>query len=222
MFNIYQWYVSSICYSSDINYTSTQVLKLTALVFMVTMLLLLVALFLSSYREGSAASTMLLYQGESSALWWEWWLCPSTASSVSRRPLLPSSSLPWQVPHSILHLAAALLAESSPGQWVGLSPACLSNFLFPHHTSFQRVQRWVVPNLELFISVNSQAFTASVMSVVGILTITLLPAHAAACFWKIIGNWIMGKRWFWGDWWSKESSKRWTSGNDCGESSWLL
>lgn len=43
------------------NYTDTRVLKLTALVSMVTVLLLLVALFCSSftYRKGPAASTTL-------------------------------------------------------------------------------------------------------------------------------------------------------------------
>lgn len=181
---------------------------------MVTMLLLLVALFCSSftYRKGSAASTMLFVPRRilgpvmgMAAVPIHSQFCVSGGNPP---PLLPSSSLPWQVPHSTLHLAAALLAESSPGQWVGLSPACLSNFLFPHRTSFQRVQRWAVPNLELFIPENSTGFLCE-CHVSSRHSNYHTPSRPRCClFLKNCRTPDNGEKKSWGDWWSKESSKR--------------
>lgn len=116
--------------------------------------------------------------------------------------LLPASSLAlplhWRRLTLSMHVAAALLAESSAGQWVGFSPVCLSNFLSPHCTSsqqFQHIQRWAVTNLHYLYMRSSKGFLLLyVMSAAGIPSTTLLPAQVAACFWQIVGNCILGKK----------------------------
>lgn len=126
---------------------------------------------------------------------------PSTASPVCSAPRLhPPQLFPSTGGYSLLsmHVAAALLAKSSAGQWVGFSLACLSNFLSPHCTSsqqFPHIQRWAVPNLHYLCMRNSKGFISLyVMSAVGIPSATLLPAQVAACFWQIVGNCILGKK----------------------------
>lgn len=167
---------------------------------MVTLLLLLVALFFFSftYRKAQLPLWCFLYQGEFLVLWWEWWLHhPQPALCVQKAPTLPSSSLILTDSSLLsLNLAAALLDESSTGQWVGFSPTCLHNFFFPHCTNsqqFQPVQRWAVPNLHYLYLRNSKGFfLLCVVSAVGMPSTTLLPAQAIDCFWQFVGNWILG------------------------------
>ena len=124
----------------------------------------IIFLFPFPYRKAQLPLQCFLYP-ELSALCWKWWLPHPQPALCVQSPtcIIPRSSPPLEGPHSSpMHVAAALLVESSAGQWVGFSPACLSSFLSPHCTSsqqFQHIQRWAVPNLHYLYMRSSKGFS---------------------------------------------------------------
>lgn len=164
-------------------------IKINCIGLMVTVLLLLVALFFSSltYRKGSTASRMLLLPRRILSPVMGMVAVPIHSQlCVSRGTHPPKAS-------SSFHSA---LSSCSPG-WIKSRPvsrllSCLSQqFPFPSPHKFPMGPKvsaskpWIINTWEA-----PRAFSVSAMSVVTILSTTRLPARTASCFWKIVGNWI--------------------------------